>query len=67
MRLFLSGGTSPLVGVGKTAHTRHNAENVVVSGEYLDYTAGKRCIGRCTTRERKLELSVVNARKVACA
>lgn len=58
----------PLVGVGKTAHTRHNTQNVVVRGIDTDLTARKVVtIPVKTTREGKNKLGIINTREVAGA
>ena len=54
-----------LVGVGKTTHTGHHAEHVVVGG--IDTDLGGGGTGNRRVRQDKLERGVVNARKVAGA
>ena len=52
-----------LVGVGKTTHTTHYTENVVVSG--IDADLGSLVSGNGVVRKDKLESSVVDSGEVA--
>jgi len=54
-----------LVGVGKTTHTGHHAEHVVVGGIDTDLSGGG--TGNSRVRQDKLERGVVNAREIARA
>jgi hypothetical protein len=52
-----------LIGIGKPAHARHNAENIVVGGINTDF--GSSCAFNCSVREHKLEGGVVDSGEVA--
>ena len=54
-----------LVGVGKTTHTRHHAEHVVVGGIHID--RGGRGRANRIVRNREEKCGVINTGQVACA